>query len=265
MAKRQAPLLIALTALVLGAPEALEGQIQRMRSVEETTVGLQLSKAFIGDSGLSWYTSVLRGRILSPTGERSALLADWGVSLAGTELGRDATFLNPELGLAFVGEDHETNGYVSVILPLAEELGDDDVSAGVGFLSDFRWLDRYSEDIWSVNVAATPSAPMGDDGRTRANVEIMGSVLIPRNGGDTDLFARYAFGISHDTETLRLRADLNGLAIISEGDLSLGERTLHELVVGLDGLNGGPGFFVKVPIDDEFEQVDAVLGVTLTF
>lgn len=265
MAKRHGWLLVAALALNLGGSAAVEGQIQRMRSVDETTIGLQVTRPFFEGEGLSWYTSTLRARLLSPVGESSAILADWGLSIAGTELGRDATLLNPELGLAFLNGDDEMGGYVSVILPLAQEIGDDDVSVATGFMSDFRWLDRYNEDLWSINLGATPSTPVGSDGRTRLNLELVGSVIIPTNDSDTELFARYLMGLSHDTNTVRLRADLAGLAIVTEGDLSLGERTLHELVLGVDGLDGGPGLFLKVPVDDDLEAVDAVVGVSYTF
>ena len=252
--------------LLVGLSVPGEAQIQRMQSADETTVGLELAKPFIGDSGLSWYTSTLRARLLAPVGETAALLADWGLSMAGTDFGSDETLSNPELGIAFLGDDGESDGYLSVILPIGRELGDDDVSVGVAAVSNFAWLDRFNEDVWSVNAGYTPETALGASGASRLNLELVGSVMIPQEGGgDNELFTRYVVGVSQDTSTLRLRADLEGLMIVSEGDLSLAERTIHQLVVGADGLEGGPGFFVRIPVDDDLEQVDAVVGATFIF
>lgn len=261
---RVLPLALAAVLLsVLSAPT--EAQIQRMQSADEATVGLELAKTFIGDSRLSWYSSTLRARLLAPVGETTALLADWGLSVAGTDFGSDQTLSNPEVGLAFLGDDGESDGYLSVVLPLARELGDDDASVGVATLTNFSWLDRFNEDLWSVNAGYTPEAALGASGASRLNLELVGSLMIPREGDESELFTRYVVGLSQDTPTLRLRADLEGLMIVSEGDLSLAERTIHQLVVGVDGLEGGPGLFVRIPVDDDLAQVDAVVGATFTF
>lgn len=243
----------------------MEAQVQRMQSAEETTVGLEIAKPFIGDSELAWYSSTLRARLLTPVGATTALLADWGIAIAGTDFGSDQTLSNPEVGIAFLGDDGESDGYLSVTLPIGRELGDDDVSVGVAALSNFTWFDRFAEDLWSVNAGYTPETTLGPSGASRLNLELVGSVIIPQEGDENELFSRYVVGLSQDTSTLRLRADLEGLMIVSEGDLSLSERTVHQLVLGVDGLDGGPGFFVRIPIDDDLEQVDAVVGATFTF
>lgn len=266
MSYRNHVLPFALAAVLLsGLSAPVEAQIQRMQSADETTVGLELAKTFIDGPGFSWYTSTFRARLLAPVGETTALLADWGLSVAGTGFGSDQTLSNPEVGLAFLGDDEESDGYLSVVLPLARELGDDDASVGVATLSNFTWLDRFNEDVWSVNAGYTPEAALGASGVSRLNLELVGSLMIPREGGDNELFARYVVGVSQDTPTLRLRADLEGLMFVSEGDLSLGERTIHQIVVGVDGLEGGPGLFVRIPVDDDLAQVDAVVGATFTF
>ena len=251
--------------LALSVPGTADAQLQRMRQADEQTVAVELAKPFIGSSGLSFYTSTLRARALIPTGERTAFLADWGISIAGTDFGSDWTLGNPEVGIVLVNDEGESSAFFSVVVPIAQEFGDDDVSAFTGTFTDFSWPERFNEDLWSANAGLTPSFPLGDSDVTRFNLQVVGSLLVPQNGGDSELFSRYSFGLSQETATLRLRADLEGLAVISEGDLSLGERTIHQLVVGIDGLEGGPGAFVRVPIDDDLQQLDAVVGVTFTF
>ena len=256
-------LVVAVLSMIL--PSDADAQIDRMRDAEEATVGVQVSKAFIGDSELSWYTSTVRGRLLAPAGERVAFLADWGLSMAGTDFGSDWTLANPEVGIAFLDDDDQAVGYLSVLLPLARGFGDDDVSVFTGTVTDFTWLDRWSDNVWSVNGGYTPSLPLGDSETARFNLALTGSVIIPEEGGDTELFSRYVLGFSQDTETLRIRGDLEGLAVISESDLSFGDRTIHQIVLGVDGLDGGPGFFVRIPVDDNLDEVDAVVGATFTF
>ena len=50
------------------------------------------------------------------------------------------------------------------------------------------------------------------------------------------------------------------MAILSEADLDFGERTLHQLLFSLSGVNGGPSVFVRVPLED---GLDATLGVAI--
>ena len=257
--------LAGLLALVLAVPATAEAQLQRMRQADERTVGIQLAKPFIEESELSFYTSTLRARALIPTGERTAFLADWGLSLAGTEFGSDWTLGNPEVGIVLVNDEGESSAYFSVVVPLAQEFGDDDVSVFTATFTDVSWVERFSEDLWSANVGLTPSVPLAESDAVRFNLEIVGSLLIPKDGGDTELFSRYVVGFSQDAATLRLRADLEGLAVISERGLSLGDRTVHQLVVGVDGLEGGPGAFLRFPLGDDLQRLDAVVGVTFTF
>ena len=256
----------SLLLVVVGAaaPASLEGQIQRMRLADETHTRLEISKAFLDRSGLSWYTSVVRGRLLTPMGEGTALLADWGLSIAGTDFGTDATLANPEIGLAFVGDEAEMEGYVSVLLPLATGFGDDDASVSSGAASQITWPERFTDELWSFNAGLTPSTPVSEDGATRLDFEFVAALLVPRNDGDSELFARYALGVSHEAETVRLRADVLGLGIVTEDELSLSERTFHEVSLGVEALAGGPGAFIKIPVDDALDGIDAVVGVTWT-
>jgi len=259
-------LLAAAGVLTLGLPSNAEAQLQRMRSAQEATVGVELTKGFFEGSDLSFYTSVVRGRVLAPISDGVAFLGEWGLSIAGSDgFGSDATLSNPELGLAFLDDDARSKGYVSVIMPIARGFGDGFNSVQTAVLTDFNWFERFSDDTWSVNAAVTPSPALSEGGATRLDLELVGSALIPRGGGDAELLSRYVVGLSHSTGTVRLRADVEGLAILSEGDLSLSERTIHQIVVGMNGVDGGPGFFLRIPVDDQMEGVDLTLGATFTF
>ena len=62
----------------------------------------------------------------------------------------------------------------------------------------------------------------------------------------------------------RSSEEVQHFAILSEGG-SLGERTAHRLLVAVQGRDGGPGAFARIPLGDGTELVNAVLGVTFTF
>ena len=244
----------------------VQGQLETMEPREETTVALQATKTLIDGDGLEWYTSVLRARLLSPLNSTTTLVVDWGLSIAGIEnAGTDGTTSNPEIGVLFQDEGGRKKGYASVFLPVSFGFGDDDASVGTGLFDNPLRPERFVPDLVAVSAGLTPS--IETDGAAVINFEIGGAAWIPTgdNGGDNEIVARYAAGIATDTESVRIRGDVEGLAIVSESDLSLGERTLHQLVVSVSGVNGGPSFFARVPLDDDLDGIDATLGFTIPF
>ena len=244
-------------------PTGLAAQVSRLSPSSETKVGLEVSKTFMGDLGFGWYTSVVRGRLLTPVGTKTHLMIDWGLSMASLSGTSSGTLSNPEIGLVFSNEAGASTGFFSVVLPIAKAFGDDDFATLTGFLSDIETPERFVPELWSINAGLTPSVPVGP--RTTLDFVAVGSAKLPDGDGDPELFARYGLGISRDTDFLRLYAELTGLAILSEGDLSFGERSIHQVSVGIDGLTGGPGLFIRVPLDDAFDSVDATVGITFTF
>ena len=255
-------LLIA-TALAW-VPGHVGAQLTQMHAGSDTRYGVELSRGFFEGDGLAWYTSTLRGRVLTPISPSARLLVDVGLSIAGVDgAGTDGTFANPELGVVFVDEDNESRGHLTVVVPVGFDFGDDDVSAGTGLLTDFFRPDRYLSDLVSINAGVTPRAEVGPS--TDLTAEITAAAIIPRNDGDSELFTRYALGIAHDTPAVRLSGGVQGFAILTQGDLSISERTIHRLVFAVAGVRGGPGFFAQGPIDDALDGIDAVAGFTFTF
>jgi len=252
-----------LVAAALAMPLGAAGQLDHLRPSEKATVALELSKPFIGDIGLSWSSSLIRGRLLAPIGAKTHFMVDWGLSHARIDGTTSTTLSNPELGIVFSTDARAPLGFVSVVLPLAQEFGDDDSATFTGLLSDLEHPERFISELWSVNAGLTPSTRAGPG--TALDFLFAASVKIPKNNGDTELFGRYGFGVSNETDLVRYYAELTGLAIVSEGGLSFGDRTLHHLSAGINGLSGGPGFFVRVPLDDDLGGLDVIVGLTFTF
>lgn len=256
-------LMTVVVVAVLATPLGAAGQVDHLRPSEKATVALELSKPFIGDLGLSWSSSLIRARLLAPMGRKTHFMVDWGLSHAGIDGTTSTTLSNPELGIVFSTDASVPRGFISVVLPLAQEFGDDDFATLTGLLSDLEHPERFISELWSVNAGLTPSTRVGST--TSLDFLVAGSVKIPKSDGDTELFGRYGFGVSNETDLVRFYAQLTGLAILSEGGLSFGDRTLHHLSAGVDGLSGGPGFFVRVPLDDNVGGLDVIVGLTFTF
>lgn len=250
-------------AIVLG-PDVAQAQLTYLEPSSQPTVGLELARTFLDDGGaLAWYTSTVRARALVPVSASAHLFADWGVSIGGADDGVDMTFANPEVGIGFGSSESATTGRLTAVLPLGFGIGDDDLSALTGFLSDGFWPERYLDDLISVSGAVTPRIALNESATFVSDIQL--SALIPTNEGDTELISRYAFGFTVDPRRVRVRGALEGLALLSGDDLSFSERTLHRIVLAVEGIEGGPGIFVRIPIDDQLDGADATVGLTFTF
>jgi len=202
-------------------------------------------------------------------GARSSFFANVPLVYASFD-GTSSTMLgNLEVGIALRTEDGEALGSVSMILPLAQELSDDDFATAVGVMADILHFDRYASDVFSVNGMLTPGKTL--ENGARVGFKVGASVWIPKkgdDGGDTELLARYGAFFSYPGSSVRFAAELNGLAIASEDDISISERTLHELALSVGWAIGStrPEIFVRLPLDENIrEVVTANVGVRLIF
>ena len=66
-------------------PGLAAAQLTRMQAGSDTRYGVELTRGFFEGDGLAWYTSTLRGRVLTPISPSARLLVDVGVSLAGVD------------------------------------------------------------------------------------------------------------------------------------------------------------------------------------
>lgn len=259
---RITPSAVALAALLF-VPGGVASQVFDMTSAGPSTrVGMEVSKTIFEEAEFDFYTSVIRGRLLTPMNDRVYFSADIGLSIAGSEFASSTTLSNPEVGVLIAGDDGRTRGYATVVLPLAQEFGDDDFATGLGILYDIERIDRFPPDLWSVNAVATPVIDVGQN--AEMHLVMGGSVVIPKEEGDAELFGRYGVSLARQWERFRIGAELSGYGIVSEGGLSLSERTIHQVSLKA-GRSAGSGLFVRVPLDDELQGVDAIVGVSWVF
>jgi hypothetical protein len=258
-------LVLAGLAAGLATPSPAACQFRDARPVDRTTVQVGLEKPLFKDTELGFATFVVGARVLQPI--RDNVTAFAGLDLAHATLDgypSSTTVSNPRLGFVF-GSTEGGYAEASVSVPLSKEFGDDDYATGVGFMTDIERVDRFIEDLLTVNAAFVPLRRLGSGATVGARVE--GSVWIPTGeDADTELFARYAAFGSIPAGALELTGEVSGLMVVTEGDLSIAERTNHSLSVGagLRDVRVRPGLFVRIPLDGDLrEEMGAVVGLRL--
>lgn len=173
------------------------------------------------------------------------------------------TFGNPYVGAAFYRDDGSGSLRVGVRLPLAREFGDDDFATGVGVLSDQDRMERFPPDVLSLLGLGEHRSTL-ETGLTWA-LHGGGSVMTPTSGrGETEGYLLYGAGIEAPFQAVRLGAGLTGRMIVTESELGLGERTIHQVSFSgrLDRGRVRPAVQYRLPVDDDLGQVlDWVLSL----
>jgi len=51
--------------------------------------------------------------------------------------------------------------------------------------------------------------------------------------------------------------------MVSESDLDFGASTLHQHLLRVTRVDGGPALFARVPLEDDFDGIDATVGMVV--
>jgi len=260
------PILALVLVLGLAAiwPATARAQVVDLTPDRESVIALEWSKPFVGDSDLGFATSSLLFRSLFRVSDRTRLVGDLGISHARFG-GTSATSLsNLEVGVVVVDAEADPVARFTASLPTASDLQGEGAAAFTGALGAPLRLERYLPDLWAVSGFFTPTKRQG---ARQMGLRLGGTVLRP-DGGDTEVLARYGAWV-RGGGSVRFGVEVHGQAILTQDDLSLGERTDHEIVGTLGFGEGGirPDLFVRVPlVEDGFgDAVDLVAGIRLTF
>lgn len=227
----------------------------------ERSFGLEYQKPSFEGNEYSFFTSVLIFSGEFPVSEGITLEAELPFAHAGIDPpsaspSSSQVLGNPYVGAVFRGEDGSGSFRVGARLPLARELGDDDFATGVGVLSDQDRLERFPPDVLSILGLGERRSALG----TGLTVSLRGggSVMTPTSGGgDTEGYLLYGAGIEAPMEAIRLGAGLTGRMIVTESDLGLGERSVHQVAFfgRLDRGRVRPAVQFRVPLDDDLGRV----------
>lgn len=271
-----------LAVVVVLVPIAAGAQLSYPTPRSEAGVELALSKPFLKGGDFGAASSLLTARFTAPAGQAS-LFAEWGVSHGSvgfdyynynssggvslvhtTESG--TTTANLALGAAF-GKAEGTSGSLTLTLPVAHEFGRGGIGTAVAAVGDPDRFERFAPHVWSAEGAVRFARHL--ESGASAGIRIAGVVIgNTRAGGNTDLYSRYAAFGTVPAGPTELGAEVSGMAIITQGNLSFSERTFHQLTIsaGLPQAGGAPHLFVRLPLDHDLRQmVKATMGIRVSF
>jgi hypothetical protein len=204
-----------------------------------------------------------------PVSHLSAERSDWVFDGSGytyyTVDKNETQFGNLYLGMETVGELSSPMAEFGAWLPLAQDNKYD--AAEYGMLTAFDRFEAFGHDLLTLS---------GKFGYRYKNTEVPAitfkilagpSYMIP-DRGDAELFADYNFDVWVRSEQFGVGFGFTGRAIITESDLSFGERTTHQAGVAADVTLGQMrlGGTLRLPLDSELsDAVSATYGLSLSF
>lgn len=229
-------------------------------------VAVDLSKPFYESGGFGATTSVLyvSGRL--PVGS-ATLVAGLGLSRAAIDGSSNTVLGNPRIGF-IAGQADGLQLELAGTLPLATAIeGDDDYAVGTAYLADVERPENFLEDAASLSAQLSRVWAGGD---TEPQWRVRGGVVAlfaTEGSGETETFARYGASTRIPFDRTTLRFELGGIAWLSQGNLSLSERTIHTVGAALALRRDGgaiPELYVRLPLDSDLsEDLDAVVGMRI--
>lgn len=160
---------------------------------------------------------------------------------------------NPYLGLETKAAKAPVTFEFGARLPLASDQKDE--ANPIGVFSDIdRWeafLPKYAPV--TANVTYRYTAPSGFTVKLRAGP----SVWINTDNQDSEMLAAYSLLLGYQSSAVALSGGLTGRAIITESNMSFGERTLHQLGAAVTVGSGAvrPGVQLRLPLDQDMTDI----------
>ena len=203
------------------------------------------------------------GKDVLITGElpfaKGDLLGDSNLSVtAGQSLG------NPYLGIEIRSQGSPVHLEVGFRIPIIRNERRSDWITGL--FSDIDRSEAFAPNIISGQAILNHEHKDAKGKFFRAR---LGPILwINEKTRENDMFLSYGFQLGYELNKVILRGGFTGRAILSEKNLGLGERTVHQLGVALQYTFGyvTPGLHIKIPLDNDLTQVlDYVLSLNVKF
>ncbi len=173
---------------------------------------------------------------------------------------------NPYLGVEVGAPESPLWGEAGGRLPLAST---NNSALGVGFWSDYDRCEAFMPHVLSVFALGNYQYQhrSGFSARFRAGPLLWVNTDKGVSGDRTEAYAVYSAQGWYDVDRARFGAGLTGRMIVTEADLKLDERTVHQLGVALIGKFGDvqPGLHLRMPLDKDLNDVlDFVFGMNVT-
>lgn len=168
---------------------------------------------------------------------------------------------NPFLGVRIKTTSHNVDIDAGVRLPVASN---DDTGLLTGILIDNHSLSRFTTETTTFSGVLRYHRDWESGLILRAGIGP--EIWLPDEG--SELIATYYGQLLYRSDPLTLGAGFSGLNLVTESDISFGDRTLTD--IGILGSyrfgNFRTGAFLRFPLDDEISDfLDFVLGINLGF
>ncbi len=259
-----------LIGLVL-AVQPVAAQNYWMYPGEGTSVSLEIFKPkFDGWEGFELFTSVwlLSARVEAT--ERFSLMIDLPIANVDLE-GSDwdgTSFSNPYIGgefeLGALGENESLVARIGVRPPIVSD--EKDLESAVGAWTLYDRFEAFLPDLTTVIGGFGWRKVLGD-GVAEVDANINGAYMFPGDG-DSELFGDYNVAFWFPMQTVKFGIGGSGRIIVTEDDLSMGERTIHHarLAANFNAGSFKPGIHIQIPIDEDLSDlVDYSYGVSFTY
>lgn len=208
--------------------------------------------------GRFWASEAIRIDVDLPVSHVSVSEGD----ISETDIG------NPYVGVGFLNSENEVSFDIGIRLPLAPNYSTSNPNANAGLftgvLVENYNLGKYAPETFSI----TTQAKYRYQNSSGLIVKVGGGpdVIFPPDDADAELFLNYHTQLLYGSDDFRIGAGFTGVLIISEKDMSFGDRTIHELGI-LSAYDFGSvetGAYLRVPLDDDInDQLNFVLGLNV--
>ncbi len=208
--------------------------------------------------GRIWASEVIRIDVDLPVSHVSAGDGD----LSETDIG------NPYVGVGFINSENEVFFDIGIRLPLAPNLSVSNPNASIGLFTGLLVenynLGKYAPETFSIS----SQVKYRYQNSSGLIVKVGGGpdVIFPPDDADTEFFLNYHTQLLYGSQDIRIGAGFTGVLIVTENNVSFGDRTIHELGItsAYDFGSVEAGAYLRVPLDESInDQLNLVLGLNL--
>jgi hypothetical protein len=175
---------------------------------------------------------------------------------------------NPYIGFEFGSRDSLRTirplGRVGFRLPIASD--EKDWAAGLGYETLFNSFESMIAKLWTIQVGMGVDLVSQTGFTGSINFDV--AAMIPNEGGDSEIFGDFCPTLTYASQGFCGGVGYAGRIWLSEGDMSLSERTVDQL-----GFEAGyrigsfrPGAHLRLPLDENLsDEIDNIYGLSLTY
>jgi len=172
---------------------------------------------------------------------------------------------NPLVAMEFRSSGNGLGGYgwFGIRPPIVSE--DNDDAQLYGLLTDFDRLDAFLTNYVSILGGGGWRGELSKsaDGSIQFHFGLSGlELLATENYVESEFFLKYHAQFWYIMSQFSYYIGYNGVALVSDGDLDLGERTESQLTLGVRGNFGqvSPGAFIRFPLEKDLNDILSFVG-----